>query len=500
MKSKQEYFKLFDNRPYPLILMKTCMAATVFGFKKVFPESSINNVGTYWKNARSVYFWEDRGMKDTINKIAARALTDQAFFMRILKEAYQRAIKLNKFSSKFLNKDLRQEKNAVLIGFFKDFIKELFRMYSYGAAPTMIGYRDDNLLYLKAEKILRKKTENNPENFADYFVALTSPLKKLKTHDQEIDVLKLAQAAKNKKIKSAKELKRVFRDKLRYLISEYGWLSYDFAHKPAWDSDYFAKLVLEKARTDNSLRLGYLNNYNQRALDDFNQAAAKLKLNTKERKLFGLISWLGYYKWVREYEFLKAMYNLKFIDEELGRRAGLTAIQSKYILAEEFEKYLETNPKELKKIVEERMKDFLITVSSGQGTEMKVGKEAVKGFDKIKFISSKINVNSREIKGMPAQAGKAKGIVKIINTIEDLGKMKKGNILVSQATSPDLISAMKKAAAIVTNEGGVTCHAAIVSRELGIPCLVGTKIATQVLREGDLVEVDADKGLIKILK
>jgi phosphoenolpyruvate synthase/pyruvate phosphate dikinase len=216
--------------------------------------------------------------------------------------------------------------------------------------------------------------------------------------------------------------------------------------------------------------------------------------------LFRLISYLGYYKWVREYEFLQAMYNLKFIDEELGRRAGLTALQSKYVLAGEFKKYLGVKPEELKKIAKGRMKDFLLTVEIGKGTKMQVGEAAVKEFKKIKFAGSDIWTNIRKIKGMPVQAGKASGTVKIINTVKDLGKMKKGDILVSQATSPDLISAMKKSAAIITNEGGITCHAAIVSHELGIPCVVGTKIATQVLREGMMVEVDANWGVIKILK
>ena len=63
-----------------------------------------------------------------------------------------------------------------------------------------------------------------------------------------------------------------------------------------------------------------------------------------------------------------------------------------------------------------------------------------------------------------------------------------------------MMPALIKAAAIVTDEGGVTSHAAIVSRELGIPCVVGTKIATKVLKDGDLVEVDANNGIVKILK
>jgi len=101
---------------------------------------------------------------------------------------------------------------------------------------------------------------------------------------------------------------------------------------------------------------------------------------------------------------------------------------------------------------------------------------------------------------MPAYSGQAKGRVKIINTAGEMKKMKKGDILVSQATSPELLPAMKMAAAILTNEGGITSHAAIVARELGIPCIVGVKIATKVLHDGDLVEVDADKGIVKIIK
>ena len=67
-------------------------------------------------------------------------------------------------------------------------------------------------------------------------------------------------------------------------------------------------------------------------------------------------------------------------------------------------------------------------------------------------------------------------------------------------TRPDYIVAMKKAGAIVTNEGGITCHAAIVSRELGIPCVIGTKHATKILKNGDFIEVDADNGIIRILE
>lgn len=80
-----------------------------------------------------------------------------------------------------------------------------------------------------------------------------------------------------------------------------------------------------------------------------------------------------------------------------------------------------------------------------------------------------------------------------------MSKLKKGDVLVSINTNPALMPAIKKSVAIVTNEGGVTCHATIIARELKKPCIIGTKIATQVLKDGDLVELDADSGVVRVL-
>ncbi|MCJ7614423.1 PEP-utilizing enzyme, partial [Candidatus Bathyarchaeota archaeon] len=98
--------------------------------------------------------------------------------------------------------------------------------------------------------------------------------------------------------------------------------------------------------------------------------------------------------------------------------------------------------------------------------------------------------------GAPASPGMATGYVRMIVNAKEIGKVKKGDILVTEMTSPDFVPAMKKAAAIVTDQGGQTSHAAIVSRELGVPCVVGTKEATTKLKDGLLVTVDGTKGLV----
>ncbi|HSJ32044.1 MAG TPA: phosphoenolpyruvate synthase [Longimicrobiales bacterium] len=99
-------------------------------------------------------------------------------------------------------------------------------------------------------------------------------------------------------------------------------------------------------------------------------------------------------------------------------------------------------------------------------------------------------------RGLAASPGTASGVVRNLPTAADAQKLLPGEILVTAATSPDWVPIMRRAAAIVTDAGGMTSHAAIVSRELGIPCVVGTKDGTRMLRSGTLVGVDAAKGLV----
>ncbi len=100
------------------------------------------------------------------------------------------------------------------------------------------------------------------------------------------------------------------------------------------------------------------------------------------------------------------------------------------------------------------------------------------------------------LKGLGASPGIASGVVRLVTDKNQLGKIGKGDVLVTEMTSPDYVPAMKRASAIVTDAGGMTCHAAIVSRELGIPCIVGSKTATRVLKDGQTVTVDSKRGVV----
>ena len=125
------------------------------------------------------------------------------------------------------------------------------------------------------------------------------------------------------------------------------------------------------------------------------------------------------------------------------------------------------------------------------------GNQIKDGLAALGLIKENVDAN---LQGACASRGTAQGKVVIVKGVKDLPNVNKGDILVAVTTHPDYVPAMQKANAIVTDEGGVTSHAAIVSREIGIPCVVGTKSATQILQNGDTIEVDGNSGIVKIIK
>ena len=122
----------------------------------------------------------------------------------------------------------------------------------------------------------------------------------------------------------------------------------------------------------------------------------------------------------------------------------------------------------------------------------------------IKFFEEtmipRADAETRELKGEIGNRGKVKGIIRIIMNVDDFSKFRPGEILVTTMTTPDFVILMQKSVAIVTDIGGMLCHAAIMSREINKPCVIGTRFATQILKDGDLVEVDADNGAVRIIE
>jgi pyruvate,water dikinase len=140
-----------------------------------------------------------------------------------------------------------------------------------------------------------------------------------------------------------------------------------------------------------------------------------------------------------------------------------------------------------------------ITTLGKQGNKVSVPEEAkVEGAPEVSPDKGDIETDKAEVilKGAAASLGIAFGPVKLIHKPDEIDKVMQGDVLVTEQTTPDFVPAMRRAKAIVTDTGGRTCHAAIVSRELGIPCVVGAGTATHVLKTGQMITVDGAKGLV----
>ena len=149
--------------------------------------------------------------------------------------------------------------------------------------------------------------------------------------------------------------------------------------------------------------------------------------------------------------------------------------------------------------IEKRMLGVLLV----DGKEIFIGSPAEyrKKHPELEFVGISVEVvRVTEVRGQIAQKGRVVGKVRIVKNRAQAGEVEEGDVIVSPMTTPDFIVGMHKAAAFVTDEGGIVCHAAIVAREMKKPCIIGTKIGSQVFKDGDLVEVNADKGIVRILE
>jgi phosphohistidine swiveling domain-containing protein len=201
--------------------------------------------------------------------------------------------------------------------------------------------------------------------------------------------------------------------------------------------------------------------------------------------------------------FSKVSLGCKPVFTEIAKRCGSEDWKDCYFMSPpEMIRVLEGEKIDLLKMKKDRAA-VAMTIVDDSGTHF-IDKETTR---KLKeYIEStrgdavKDETTDNAVRGFCANRGIVRGIVKIVLSSKDFHKFKPGEILVTTMTSVDFVPIMEKAAAFVTNEGGLTSHASIVAREMNKPCVIGTKNATKVLKDGDLVEVDANKGIVKLLR
>ncbi|MFH1895281.1 MAG: PEP-utilizing enzyme [archaeon] len=330
---------------------------------------------------------------------------------------------------------------------------------------------------------------------SDVLIKITTPFMPSKTLEEEESLVELAKMVLQEKIniESFNEIDLPeFNEKLNNHLEKFCWIPVLVNNKPLTKKDILNE-IKNKSKEDLSKYKG-MNSKLEKTKSDFNSVLNELNLGEKELKFVKELNKTAFYR--AESNFLLSYFSFKLIPlySEMAERIGLTYGEMKNFTDEEVERFLKYNSKADRQALNERT-EFCYMLEEGKYF-LETGDNALK----IKSIIEGIPSSDSEEKmffGMSASPGMITGKARVLSDSSEISKIEKGDILVAPATSVDFVPAMKKASAIITEFGGITSHAAIVSRELGIPCIVGVKNIAKILKDGDKIKVDAFKGLIE---
>lgn len=411
------------------------------------------------------------------------------YLFKIAQKCEKTGEKLWDFSLKIKKTNFAFKNDQQLKDMAEEAIERLTEMSAYLLFPLSLqSYFEETIKNKIIQKVKDKKLA------LEYFDNLMSPAKQNFGYYEQVEILKLAKQYKSNKQKNLSQQIKNYLFKFDGLAVKYGIGNF-------WKDKDIMLRVNYLAKRNPEEKLKHL-----LSLPQENERRVKEILNKvdADKNLRELVQVARLYVYLRTYRtdiISGAMANFFPLFKEISRRNKLTVKEVMECLPNEILDFKFPS----KKVIRERSKANVIRGIEGKAycafgkDAIKIRRELLKNIKKD-LIEKKLNRKIQKIKGRPANKGTATGVVKVVLDNSHLTKVKAGDVLVTSMTTPDFIAAMEKAVAFITNEGGILCHAAIVSREMNKPCIIGTKIATQVLRDGDLVEVDANKGVVKILK
>jgi len=460
-----------------------------YGVRKGVVSDVLGAIAVYKNDYGQYYFIKDvieKGAEESLKKL----LKDPSFvFKTIYPESIACGEEVQEIFERLKKRDFQVPKTEA-IKLFDKFLEII--SIQIGLNTIAVFDLKDQLYSNYLKKYLIDKTKNSPLSLGVAMEKLLAPEKLTSTQLLRIELLKLALREQI----SQKSFNQAV-DSLQY---NWSWLNYGYVG-PGLERSYFAETLKElQARPKEELNkeLSDLLNNEKVIKHSKREVYQQLRIDEKHQKFIdalGLLSYLKIHRKDTAFLIFSCLYQI------------FAKIMPSY------------KKKDLFNLTIEESKDLLRDQLKVSGRELRdrsnycayiyhenrflYGKEVDKCLAERTIADSQetATIGLKLLEGTAACLGKTGnwvyGEVRVINSSPDMAKMRDGDILVSVATTPDILPAMKKAAAIVTDHGGITCHAAIVSRELNIPCLIATKYATKVFKDGDKVVVCPRHNYIK---
>lgn len=334
------------------------------------------------------------------------------------------------------------------------------------------------------------------------FVALEGPGRmveeRLATHPERDALLQaIATPQRMTAVAAAHEalVKLVARRKTSYAnlasyASRYAWLTmYEFIDQPLRLKDVQRQVGHIRHPREELAYTARVRSANLRRFARYVRAISDQKF----KKIVKIAHAFAYLKEMRD-DYRRPAYYLQLpFWHEVARRTGLPFVDTNYLTGDEIVRAIQSPKNHFPAVIARRKKIYAFRLKDGSLNVL----EGTAALRLAKIHSGPRTTQA--LRGMAAFPGRVTGTARVVYHQGEFSKFRKGEILVTTMTHPEFVTIMRQAKAVVTDEGGILSHAAIVSRELGIPCIIGTKVATRVFKAGDRVEVDATRGVVRKL-
>jgi phosphohistidine swiveling domain-containing protein len=482
---KEKWWHWFERENIPVIYCNLRDSAHPFKQEfKDFAKTYLRHIFVWNERVLHVY-WRQEDL-DNFDFFYLGEIINQTDFMEKLeKYHYLHARDLINFSRKFNDIDFSKKTSKELLVYLEKFEELYSNLSLYTYIPVIGSFSIERV----TEPFLREKLKGKEEKYGAYLSILTYHGKKSWVRREEEGLFKIAQ-----KVRDGKSINDpVIMSLLDKHTEKYCWLElgYQFLGKPLSKEEFILKLKdlledgIKKIPSSEEIR------------KEAKKITKELNIDTKHLLLFKALGKIIYLKEYRDGIYCRSHYEFNVLLCEILNRFKINNEFGAYMKLSEYKDLLNG-----KRLDIEDVKDrvHLFVWLCDRKEEYYTGLEAEKIIKReIGEIGPRYE-NIAEVQGVVASSGKVRGFVKVVKNESELYKVKQGDILVTYMTKPSYLSAMKKAIAFVTNEGGITCHAAIISREMKKPCIIGTKIATKVFKDGNLIEVDANKGIVRKIR
>lgn len=409
-----------------------------------------------------------------------------------------------KMSEHLYNEGLRLKRVNWVKKSNKQIAKEIDKMVQKSrelACPWYAQYPLDEYFEEAIEKKLSEFLPTANPEFRKYVLTFSEAAAMTEVSEERLKLLKMVKTFIKDKEKFD-NLSKKAEKKIKKHLEKFAYINCGLGTSQAYTREDVVKRLREiKDSTGADIKKidkMIYNSAGEKIKEEYRLALKKLKPAADFKKLIEQARWHSYVRNRRVEAFFNVVYGIGLAQAEMARRFNFRPEWIMEIsVPETLDVLLKNKPLPSDQKMFQRLKDYAMVVRDSV-TSLITDPEEIERLKQVYVLEME---DKKELKGNVAcLGGIIQGRAKICLDKSDIGKVERGDILVANFTTPDFVPAMEKAAAIVTDQGGLSSHAAIVSRELGVPCVIATKEGTRLIKNGDLLEVDAKSGIVKIIE